>query len=201
MGDTSARTETVQDSHGSLTSSSSQVGYPTNTLEYLLGIQESPQPRERQKRPHRAESQAARAPIALREKFQLWARQNSGLELNVTSSSQQDLVTRNVRFAEELLSLSEMQQQNITGKDPVRLQREFPPDPLGNEQDHRNYASTTCMGTQEMIRTIETNEHRKALHPSIENTASTRQILPLSLEVKNKPRQRCGLLCCTTFAS
>ena len=156
------RTVTFPDSYEELTLSSSKSQPTRDESNRLVGFQKDPKLRERQRELQRAENEATKAPIDLRDKLNAGKRareqdgqSSSRLNRGIPAPSPSQPEARTQKVTRELLTVTKMKQLDITAKDAVRLQREVPNTPNEEDPPRQKFASANRKGDQTFQRTIE----------------------------------------------
>ena len=143
---------------------------PSTYPRHLIGFQNNPELHEQQKEQHKAEKQAANAPIDLKDvlnrkeqkiKLEQLVQKKRAREfansdaasLSPNPSPLQQPEARRVRFSEELLSQTDTRQYDITARDAVRLQREVQSGNLDSGFDIQKFVTATSMGEPENVKT------------------------------------------------
>ena len=135
---------------------------PPTDPQHLIGFQANPELQEQQKIQEKTETQAARAPIDLRDvlnqkeqnKIEQLAQKKRGRELANTNtpdtssshSPVQQPEARRVQFPDELLSQTEARQLDIATRDAVRLRREVKLRDPSSGIDEQKFDTATSKG-------------------------------------------------------
>ena len=124
----------------------------------LIGHQGNPKLKERQKQQQRAEDQAARAPVDLRNEIEQLAQKKRAREQanrSANPSPAQQPVARKMKLTTELISRAETYQLDLTAKDAVRLQREVLPGTDAPQQQLQKFERTHSKGDPEAVKSLE----------------------------------------------
>ena len=143
---------------------------PPTDPQHLIGFQANPELQEQQKIQEKTETQAARAPIDLRDvlnqkeqnKIEQLAQKKRGRELANTNtpgtssshSPVQQPEARRVRFPDELLSQTEARQLDIVTRDAVRLRIEVKSRDPSSGIDEQKFDTATSKGDPENVRNL-----------------------------------------------
>ena len=157
------RTVTFKDLYEELTPSSSRSEPPRNEPSCLIGFQKDPKLKERQREQQQTESKTTNAPIDLRDTLnagkrareqgdQSSSRENRGVP---APSPSQPEARRQKVTREYLLTATEIKQLDITARDAVRIQREFPKTSNEENPPRQKFESATSKGDYATQRTIE----------------------------------------------
>ena len=139
--------------------------------QHLIGFQTNPELQEQQKKQEKAERQAAKVPVDLRDvlnqkeqnKIEQLGQKKRARELaiaNTTKSNSnlspvQQPEARRVRFSSELLSQTEARQYDIAARDAVRLQREVKSGNPNSGLDEQKFETATSRGEPENVKSLE----------------------------------------------